>query len=167
VQGVGSVGRRLVKHLCDAGAQVIISDIFPDRLAVLAEELRLETLGADDIYQADVDVFSPCALGGILNNLTIPQLRAGIVAGAANNQLLKPEHGKQLLGRRIVYVPDYAINAGGVIDIATHQLGLSYEQSMSRVAGIYDTISKILRRAKEENTQPELIANRMAEENFL
>lgn len=167
VQGTGAVGRRLVKHLCEAGARVVVTDVFPDRCQAVAAEFELTAVEPEAIYDADVDVFAPCALGGILNDETIPRLRGRIVAGAANNQLLKPEHGERLHERDIMYVPDFAINAGGVIDIAGYRAGLSYTESMEQVGRIGATVTEILRRAGAENRPTCRIALEMAQENLV
>lgn len=166
VQGVGAVGRRLVRHLCEAGARVVVTDVFPERRRAVAAEFGLAAVEPDVIFDADVDVFSPCALGGVLNDETIPRLKARVVAGAANNQLLTPDHGDRLHARGIVYVPDFAINAGGVIDIAGYQAGLSYAESLEQVGRIGATVAEILRRARAENRPTHEVAWEMAQENL-
>lgn len=166
VQGVGAVGRRLVRHLCEAGARVVITDVFPERCRAVADEFGLAAVEPDAIYDAEVDIFAPCALGGILNDETIPRLKARIVAGAANNQLLTPDHGDRLHARDIVYAPDFAINAGGVIDIAGYRAGLSYAEGMERVGRIGATVAGILRRARDENRPTHRVAEEMARENL-
>lgn len=162
VQGVGAVGRRLVRHLSEAGARVVITDVFPERRQAVAAEFGLTAVEPEAIYDADVEVFSPCALGGVLNDETLPRLKARIVAGAANNQLLTPEHGGWLHERKIVYVPDFAINAGGVIDIAGYRADLSYEESMQQVRQIGKTVAEILMRSRAENRPSHQIAWEMA-----
>ncbi|HEX7026626.1 MAG TPA: Glu/Leu/Phe/Val dehydrogenase dimerization domain-containing protein [Gammaproteobacteria bacterium] len=166
VQGVGSVGRRLVEHLRTAGARVTVTDVFRDRSRAVAAELGVTEVEPEAIYGAEVDVFAPCALGGILNDETIPRLKARIVAGAANNQLWRPEHGERLHTLGICYVPDFAINAGGVIDIAGYQAGLSYAESLEQVGRIGGTITEILRRARAENRPTAQVALEMAQENL-
>lgn len=162
VQGVGSVGRRLVKHLLDAGAEVLVADVYQDRVGELLNSYAVTKVSANEVYSAEVDIFSPCALGAILNDQSIGQLQAKVIAGAANNQLAEPRHVKALAEKGIVYVPDFAINAGGVIDIAGYQAGLSYSESMQQVAGIYETVGTILQFAQRKQQTTLAIAEEMA-----
>src|SRR5688500_11349737 len=122
VQGVGSVGGGLARLAAREGAKLSIADLDGPRARALAEELGGTAVGSDDILALEADVLSPCALGAILNERTIPQVRAAIVAGGANNQLGVPEDGARLMERGILYAPDYVINAGGIINVALEYL---------------------------------------------
>ncbi len=167
IQGVGNVGYRLAKQLHEAGAKLFVSDIYEDNLLRAADDLGATIVGADDIYGQDVDVFAPCALGAVINDATLPQLRAKIVAGAANNQLSEDRHGKELMGRGILYAPDYVINAGGIIDIS-YERGGRYDRdaAVAHMEGIYDTLIEIFERSTAEGLPTNLIADIVAEERF-
>ena len=166
IQGVGNVGYRLAKQLHEAGAELWVSDIYEDNL-LRAADLGATIVGPDDIYGQDVDVFAPCALGAVINDATLPQLRAKIVAGAANNQLSEDRHGKELMGRGILYAPDYVINAGGIIDIS-YERGGSYDRdaAVAHMEGIYETLIEIFERSTAEGLPTNLIADFVAEERF-
>jgi leucine dehydrogenase len=167
VQGVGNVGFRLAKQLHEAGALLWVSDIYEDQVKRAVDELGATAVGSDDIYGQDVDVFAPCALGAVINDATLPQLRAKIVAGAANNQLSEDRHGKELMGRGILYAPDYVINAGGIIDIS-YERGGAYDRdaAVAHIEGIYDTLIEIFERSTAEGLPTNLIADFVAEERF-
>lgn len=120
----------------------------------------------DEIYAQEVDIFSPCALGAILNDETIPQLKAKVIAGSANNQLKDSRHGDYLHELGIVYAPDYVINAGGVINVADELYGYNRERAMKRVDGIYDSIEKIFAISKRDGIPTYVAANRLAEERI-
>jgi len=166
VQGLGSVGYRLAEHLVQAGARLWVSDINPRQVQSAVEELGATAVAPEEIFAQEVDIFSPCALGAVLNDRTIPQLKAGIVAGAANNQLAEERHGLELLKRGIVYAPDYVINAGGIIDIACERDGLDDRHLKQRLTGIYQTLLDLFARSDREGQPTNLIANLMAEERF-
>lgn len=166
VQGVGNVGRRLLGHLTEAGAVVCITDVYQDRLAEVRNQFDVEIMDAEKIYHADVDVLSPCALGAVLNDRTIKQMRAKIIAGAANNQLAESRHAESLQQRGICYVPDFVINAGGVIDIAGYQAGLSYSESMQQVERIHATVLKVLQESEATQETTLAVAERMALANL-
>jgi leucine dehydrogenase len=167
VQGVGNVGFRLAKQLREAGALLWVSDIYEDQVKRAVDELGATAVGSDDIYGQDVDVFAPCALGAVINDATLPQLRAKVVAGAANNQLSEDRHGKELMGRGILYAPDYVINAGGIIDIS-YERGGTYDRdaAVAHIEGIYDTLIEIFERSAAEGLPTNLIADHVAEERF-
>jgi leucine dehydrogenase len=167
VQGVGNVGFRLAKQLHEAGALLWVSDIYEDQVKRAVDELGATAVGSDDIYGQDVDVFAPCALGAVINDATLPQLRAKVVAGAANNQLSEDRHGKELMGRGILYAPDYVINAGGIIDIS-YERGGTYDRdaAVAHIEGIYDTLIEIFERSVAEGLPTNLIADFVAEERF-
>jgi leucine dehydrogenase len=166
VQGCGNVGRALVRLLREAGAEVAVADVDADRGDAVAAEHGARAVPAEAIYDVDADVFAPCALGGILNAETIPHLRAAVVAGGANNQLREPEDGARLAARGIVYVPDYAANAGGVITGFGDMRGWPPEQGAARVDAIHDTVLDILRRADAAGILPHEAADRLVEERL-
>lgn len=167
VQGCGNVGRHLVRQLREAGAEVVVADVDPARAESIAAEHGARVVEADAIYDAEADVFAPCALGGILNAETIPRLRAAVVAGGANNQLREPEDGARLAARGILYVPDYAANAGGVISGYGDMQGWPAERWLARVDAIHDTALEILRRAESAGILPHEAADRMVEERLM
>lgn len=166
VQGLGSVGYRLAEQLHEAGARLWVTDLYPERVARAVAELGAEAVEAEAIYDLEVDVFAPCALGAVINDDTIPRLRAPVIAGAANNQLAEPRHGEALMERGILYAPDYVINAGGVIDIALERHGFDRKRLLARLNGIRDTLLEIFRRAERERLPTALIADRLAEERL-
>ncbi len=166
VQGVGNVGRRLVKHLSEAGAKLWVTDTYTPAVEQCVKDLGVTAVGMDEIYGLDVDVFAPCALGAILNDKTIPLLKARVVAGAANNQLAEPRHGRELLARGILYAPDYAINAGGVIEIYHETHGYDETKAKAHLDRIGTTLTQIFERSMSEKTPTGEIADRMAEEKF-
>lgn len=153
VQGAGgNVGKNLCKHLFAEGAKLFVSDIYDDKLKPLVEEFKATIIGADEVYSYDADIFSPTALGAILNDETIPQLKVKIVAGAANNQLKNEDKDcKALMDKGILYAPDYVINAGGLINVYSELEGYNRERAMKRAAGIYDAIMNIIETSKREN----------------
>ena len=166
LQGFGHVAANLSPYLIKEGANLVVTDIFPDALKD-AESLGARTVAPDDIYDVDCDIFSPNALGGTLNPNTIPRLKCGVVAGGANNQLSSPEDGEALARRGILYAPDYAINAGGIIN-ASCEVGMSYSESRARqkTEGIYDTIQRVLRKADNEDITTAHAADLLAQERL-
>ena len=167
IQGVGNVGFRLARQLHEAGARLWVSDIYEDQVARAVDDLGATAVAPDDIFSQDVDVFAPCALGAVINDKTLPQLRAAIVAGAANNQLSEDRHGKELMARGILYAPDYVINAGGIIDIS-YERGGGYDRdaAVAHMEGIHDTLMEIFERSAAEGLPTNLIADYVAEERF-
>ena len=163
VQGCGHVGAQLARELRAAGAFLVVADVDEERARRIARELDGLAVRADEIYGAAADVFAPCALGGVVNDETLPRLRAEIVCGAANNQLLEARHGDALHARDVLYAPDYAANAGGVINGCRELLGWTPEQSALKVHAIYDTLLDIFALALEQNVPPHAAAERLAE----
>jgi leucine dehydrogenase len=163
VQGCGNVGLNLARALRRAGARLYVSDVNEGRARRAAEELDARFVAAEEIYDTDAEVFAPCALGGVLNDETIPRLRAGIVCGAANNQLLEARHGDALHARGVLYAPDYAANAGGVINGCRELLGWTPAQSAEKVHALYDTLLDIFRLARDHDTPTHAAADRLAE----
>ncbi len=166
VLGVGAVGYRLCKLLASRGVSLTVADIDRGRADRARKEFGARVVSDAEICSAACDIFSPCALGAVLNDYTIPLLRCRVVAGAANNQLAEPRHGEMLAQRSIAYVPDYAINAGGLINVAQEWVGYDEVKAKDRASRIYETISAILARAKAESLRPEQVADRMAEERI-
>ncbi len=165
VEGVGKVGRHLVGHLMDAGARVIICDV----AAAAVERVRTEHPAVEvaasraELAAGQLDIYSPCALGGSITDDMITALTARIICGGANNQLAQPGIEKQLADRGIVYVPDYLVNAGGVIQVADELTGFSFDRAQARAARIFDTTRQILVMAGEEGVPPVVAADRLAE----
>jgi leucine dehydrogenase len=166
LQGLGNVGRHLARKLQEAGARLTVSDTDGERVRRVVEDFGAEAVGSDEIYGAKADIFAPCALGGILNDATIPQLKAEIVAGAANNQLLEPRHGELLEARGILYAPDYVANAGGIINGCVELLNWKPEDTRRKVEEIYDTLLRVFQIAKTEAIPTYLAADRLAEERL-
>jgi leucine dehydrogenase len=168
VQGLGYVSYFLLDHLVKEGAQIIATDID----AAMIERAKKKHPGIsivepDQIVAQDCDIFSPNALGAVINSRSIPTLKAKVIAGAANNQLATEEDGFELHKQGIVYAPDYAINAGGLMNIYHELGGYDSARAYDHVAGIYRTIEEVLDRSKKENLPPHRIADAMAEERVL
>lgn len=166
VQGVGNVGFDLARQLKEAGAQLWVTDIHREPLVQAGKELGATVVAPDEIFGLDVDVFAPCALGAILNDSTIPQLKASIVAGAANNQLAEARHGVELMKRGILYAPDYVINAGGIIDVYHERIGFDRAALLKHIEGIHDNLMEVFERARKEERPTGEVADAIAEERF-
>ena len=163
LQGLGNVGLNLARELREAGARLVVADVDPERARRAAAELGAAAVEPAEIYGAAADVFAPCALGGVLNDETLPRLTVEIVCGAANNQLLEARHGDALDARGILYAPDYAANAGGVINGCRELLGWTPQRSYERVHALYDTLLDIFRLSRDQNVPTHLAADRLAE----
>jgi leucine dehydrogenase len=163
LQGCGHVGYYVARELKNAGATLVATDVNTERLSRVVGEVGATAVMPEEIYGVRADIFSPCGLGGIINDQTIPQLKVEIVAGAANNQLLDEKHGKELLARNILYAPDYVANAGGVINGCIELLGWSRTEAQAKVEQIYDTVLNVFRIADDEGITPSTAANRLAE----
>ncbi|WP_428267209.1 Glu/Leu/Phe/Val dehydrogenase dimerization domain-containing protein [Haliangium sp.] len=166
IQGVGNVGYHLSKYLRESGAELWVADIFDEHVQRAVNDFGATKVGTDEIYGLDVDVFSPCAMGAIINDRTLEQLRATIVAGAANNQLAEARHGESLMERGILYAPDYVINAGGVIDVSYERVGVDRDKMLRHVEGIYGTLMEVFRRSGQQRLPTSVIADHLAEERF-
>jgi len=167
VQGVGHVGQYLVKHLAAEGAKIFITDIHEETLKKVAETYGASVVAPQEIYDVPMDIYAPCALGATVNDDTLARLSCSIISGAANNQLAdEQKHGLSVMEKGILYAPDYAINAGGVINCFSEVSGLSLEWSQQKAGEIYQTIYQILERSKNEGIPTYQIANRMAEERI-
>ena len=165
VEGVGKVGQRVVDHLIEAGAQVVVCDVNPGAVQrVRTRHPSVEaTADRDSLLASATDIFSPCALGGAISDHTLALLTARIICGGANNQLAHPGIEKLLADRGIVYAPDYVVNSGGVIQVADELAGFSFERAQARAGQIFDTTKKILAIADEEGVPPVVAADRLAE----
>jgi leucine dehydrogenase len=166
VQGAGSVGYYLTKYLSEAGAKVFICDINGTRVQHIVDEFGAEAVPVDQIYQVDANVFSPCALGGVVNEQTLPQFRFDIVAGSANNQLETSELGTALEQRGILYAPDYAINAGGLMNVAIELQGYDRDRAYRMVSSIREIIGRIFLLAERDGIPSWQAADRLAEERI-
>lgn len=166
VQGLGNVAFNLCRHLHEEGAHLIVTDLDEARVEQAVEDFGAQAVGVEDIYDVDCDIFSPNALGGVLNDETIPRLKCRVVTGAANNQLREDKHGEMLHAKGIVYAPDYVVNAGGVINVADELMGYNRERAMKKVEMIYDNILNVFAIAERDNIPSYLAADRMAEERI-
>jgi leucine dehydrogenase len=166
VQGVGHVGYYLCKELHGAGATISVADVDPLKAERAVREFGATIVPLERIASIPCDVYAPCALGSALNDDTIPGLKATIVAGAANNQLAEPRHGDDLHARGIVYAPDYAINAGGLVNVAQEVLGYDAKISRDKTLKIYDTIFEIAERSKKLNAPTYRVADIIVEEKL-
>ena len=166
VIGAGSSGIALCKELHEAGARLTIADVDEQKLARVREELGAQVAKVTEIHRSECDVYAPCALGGELNDATVPELRCSVVAGAANNQLAESRHGDALQERGILYAPDYAINAGGLINVAQEVAGYDADRARTRTLAVYDTIREIAERAKASGRSTHRIADEMVAEKL-
>lgn len=166
IQGVGNVGYRLAKYLHEAGAELWVTDIHFPSVDRAVQDFRAKAVSMEQIFALDVDVFAPCALGAILNDHTLPLIKAPVIAGAANNQLASPRHGEVLMQRGILYAPDYAINAGGIIEIYHETHGYDEAGARAHLDRIGTTLTQIFERAASEKKPTHVIADRLAEEIF-
>jgi leucine dehydrogenase len=166
VQGLGKVGHGVVQHLHDAGARLWVSDTYTPAVDRCVQDFGATAVAPADIHALDVDVFSPCALGAVLNDDTIPVLRARVIGGAANNQLAEPRHGEALRQRGILYAPDYVINGGGIINISYEGTGYRWNEVEAHLQRIGPMLIRIFERSEKERKPTSDIADRMAEEIF-
>ena len=163
LQGCGHVGRFLAKELHAAGARLVVSDIDKEKVRQVVSETGARVVAPEDIYSVDAEIFAPCALGGIINDDTLPQLKVEIVAGGANNQLLEERHGDALEARGILYAPDYVANAGGVINVYSELAGWDLERAFKKADEIFDTVLGVFELAKTEGIPTYRAADRVAE----
>jgi leucine dehydrogenase len=165
IQGIGNVGYNLAKYLKKAGAELIVTDIFEDNVNKAVKELGAKAVKPDEIIGVECDIFSPCALGAIINDETIDKLKCKAVAGSANNQLKEDRHGDMLEQKGILYVPDYIINAGGVINVAAELEPGGYvrEKAVKKVEALYNAVLEVIEIAKKENIPTYKAADRLAE----
>ncbi|MFG2378916.1 Leu/Phe/Val dehydrogenase [Streptomyces sp. NPDC048504] len=170
IAGVGKVGHHLVEHLRDEGAEVVITDVREESVRRILDKHPTGVSAVTDtealIRVEGLDIYAPCALGGALNDATVPVLTAKVVCGAANNQLEHPGVEKDLADRGILYAPDYVVNAGGVIQVADELHGFDFERCKAKAAKIFDTTLAIFARAKEDGIPPAAAADRIAEQRM-
>jgi leucine dehydrogenase len=165
IQGMGHVGYYLAEMLHKAGAELLVCDIFEDRVKRVVEEFGAKAVPCENIFSTDADVFAPCALGGVINDDTINQLKFRIIAGGANNQLLDEKvHGQKLKEKNILYAPDYLINAGGVTNVFFEVINeYSRDRVTKKVKNIYNILQEVYRMADAENITTAQAAARLAE----
>jgi len=166
LQGLGHVGFGLAELLNEAGAKLIVSDISQNAVSRAIGAFDAVAIGPEDAHRVGADIYAPCALGAAINHRTVPEIKAPIVAGAANNQLETPADGFALKARGILYAPDYAINAGGVISIAVAKPGEGDVEVRQKVLAIEETLTRIFERADAEDRTPEQVADLIAEERL-
>lgn len=166
VQGIGNVAYKLCEYLYQEGAKLTVTDINKEAVYRAVKDFKATSVDPDDIYDVEMDIYAPCALGGTINEETIPRLKAKVIAGAANNQLKEIKHGDILYEKGIVYAPDYVINAGGVINVADELLGYSKERAMKKVETIYGNLTKVFEISNAENIPSYAAADRMAEQRI-
>jgi leucine dehydrogenase len=168
IQGVGHVGYHLAKELHALGAQLTVADVDNARTERCRSEFGAQVASGAEILATPCDVLAPCALGAVLDDVSIAKLRTTIIAGAANNQLAEPRHGDELHRRGIAYAPDYAINAGGLVNVAAELAPGGYDAAASRerVLKIHDTILEILERSAATGVPSHVVSDRMAEERL-
>ncbi len=167
IQGVGNVGYWLAKYLHDQGAKLLYADVSGKRLSRAMDAFGGTVIEGDEFYKAECDVLAPCAIGGIVNPRTIPMLRAPIIAGGANNVLDDERRdGETLSNRGINYAPDYVINAGGLINVYSELKGYGRDKAMLDSANIFDTVKRVINKAKVEGVTTVMAANRVAEERI-
>ncbi len=166
VQGVGNVAYNLCKHLHEEGAQLIVTDIHKEAVQRAVDDFGAKAVDPDDIYSVECDIYAPCALGATVNDETISQLKAKVIAGAANNQLKDTKHGDAIHEMGIAYAPDYVINAGGVINVADELYGYNHNRAMKKVETIYDNIARVFEISKRDAIPTYMAADRLAEERI-
>ena len=166
VQGLGHVGMEYVKLLKERGAKIFVTDINKALVDKAVSEYGAEAVGLDEIYDVPADVYSPCALGGTINPQTLPRLKCKVICGAANNQLADNEIGDEVVKRGILYAPDYAVNAGGVMNVALELDGYNRERAMRMMRTIYHNLARIYEISDRDGIPTYKAADRLAEERI-
>jgi leucine dehydrogenase len=168
VQGIGNVGENLVKHLIKEGAKVSIYDINEERLKAVAKETGADVItDANKLYDLEMDIYAPCALGATVNTDTLNRLKCAIICGAANNQLADENvHGKMVIEKGILYAPDFVVNAGGIINVFYELQGYNRERALAHAEKVYDTTLNIFKISQEQNIPTYMAANRIAEKRI-
>lgn len=167
VQGLGHVGYYVCKYLSEDGARLTVTDIDAELVQTAVNEFGATAVKPDDIYAVDADIFTPCALGAVVNDDTLEVLKVDIVAGAANNVLQRAEHGAKLHERDVLYAPDYVINAGGLCNVYGEIHGWTAEQSKQKAGEIYNTLLRIFERAAADGIPTSQAADRVAEQRIM
>lgn len=166
VQGLGAVGFDLCTMIHSSGGTLVVTDVDPVNLKKTVEATGASEVAPDSIYDVDCDVFVPCARGAILNPDTIGRLKCTVVSGAANNQLLTDDIGYKLHESKVLYAPDYLVNAGGIINVFVELGGYDKDRALKLADGIYDTLKKVYQRSAQEGAPPFIVANKLAEERI-
>ena len=166
VQGLGAVGYTVCKYLVEAGAKLHVTDIRKESIQRAVDDFNATAVDPDEIYSVECDIFAPCAMGAVINDFTIEKLKCKIVAGSANNQLAEAKHGRMLKELGILYVPDFVINAGGVINVYEEIKGYNAERAMNRASAIYNSCKRIFEISKKENIPTYEAAEKMAEDRI-
>lgn len=166
IQGLGNVGYRLAELLFNEGVKLIVADVREENTQAAVNNLSAKVVKVDEIITQKVDVLAPCALGGVINECTIDELQANIIAGAANNQLAQPHFGERLRSKSILYAPDYVINAGGIIDAFYIREGKSLSEMKQHIEGIAQTLEEIFKQSEVQALPTNVIADQIAERRF-
>ena len=166
LQGLGSVAAHLAEMLHNEGAKLIVTDINQQKCQVAKEKFAAKVVEPNSIISADCDIFSPCAMGAVINDNTINTLKAKVIAGCANNQLLEEKHADELAQKGILYAPDYVVNAGGLINVTREFHNMNEEIALKKISNIYNTILEIFAFAKEKRISTFKAANLLAEERI-
>ena len=167
VQGLGHVGTYLSEFLYKDGAEIFVTDIHEDAIENVVKKYGGKKVGLDEIYDLDVDVYAPCALGATVNDDTLSRLKCSIIAGAANNVLQDPEiHGFEVMKKGMLYAPDYAINAGGLINVSNELEGYNRDRAFSQAEGIYDTLMEIFKRSEKDEIPTNKASDLQAEDRI-
>ena len=164
IQGLGAVGYDFARYLAKDGALLTVCDVNQEAVDRAVQEFGAVAVGVDDIYDVEMDIYAPCALGATVNDATLQRIKAKVIAGSANNQLATPAHDLILHNMGILYAPDYVINAGGVIHVCSEASSMTQEETAGRVRSIYDTLDRIFTRAKADNRPTGEIADELARE---
>ena len=167
VQGIGHVGETLVDYLTKEGAKVYINDISEERIKATVDKYKAEFVPADKMFDLDIDIYAPCALGATVNDETLSKLKCKVICGAANNQLAdEKKHGELVLSKGILYAPDFVVNAGGIINVYYELEGYNRERALAHAEKIYDTTWNIIQTAKAQNIPTYAAANKIAEQRI-
>jgi leucine dehydrogenase len=166
VQGLGNVGSHLVAYLVQEGAKVLVSDIDRDKVARMVAEHKVEAVDIDKIHAVDCEVFAPCALGAVVNDKTINELKCKVIAGGANNQLHEGRHGDQLREMGILYAPDFVVNSGGLMNVFVELEGYSPERAFDKTRMVYDNCMRVFKKAEAERVSTHKAADMIAEERI-
>lgn len=166
VSGIGKVGMSLVHHLVEEGAKVTVADVNPAAVETAVRRHGVTAVDPATVHTVECDVFAPCALGAVLNERTIPELRCGAVCGSANNQLATPEDGQRLADAGVLYAPDYVVNAGGIMNISEELRGYDQQRAYARIRGIGANLRRVLDAAEALGVTPAEAADRVAEERI-
>lgn len=166
IQGLGAVGYELCRLLKEAGANLIVTALSKESIDRVVNDFGAESVAPDEIYGVECDVFAPCALGAIINDFTIDKLKCRIIAGAANNQLKDTKHGDILDEKGILYIPDYVINAGGVINVYEEFVGYDKEKAMEKASKIFDNVNEIIEISKRDSIPTYKAADKLAEDRI-